>query len=185
MSTRATYQFINKYSQNICFYIHYDGYLEGAAQYFWNMHAHKNKRGGYASRFFRGNELAEFTISHGQHEDTEYQYTLNTSTNELIVLNRPSFDNVWKEIYKGTWYDLVNQYIGKENQLILFKDDCFSSSTREEPMTIVEAQNFISENLINAFRICTDEGLSGTAQSYLSRANSMQMQIEKLFRNIK
>ena len=74
MSTRATYHFE---SENVTFYIHSDGYQEGAAVYFWNMLHCENQRGGFAAAFIRANERAEFTPGHNAHGDTEYQYTLS------------------------------------------------------------------------------------------------------------
>jgi len=88
MSTRATYV-IDGHG----FYIHYDGYPEGAAGYFFNMIKAgagviesnpalkgdylRDPRGGYGAHFLRGNVLAEFTEGHDTHGDTEYQYTMD------------------------------------------------------------------------------------------------------------
>jgi hypothetical protein len=92
MGTRATYQ-IGKH----VFYIHWDGYEDGAAVYFYNMIEANNKlddsgidrplnSGGYAENFLRGNPGAEFTESHEIHGDTEYQYTLDADTLTLTVV---------------------------------------------------------------------------------------------------
>lgn len=85
MSTRATYR-INparrdEYARHrgITFYIHHDGYEDGAAVYFWRMltgDASRGVRGGLAERFLRANLGAEFTSSHEAHGDTEYRYDL-------------------------------------------------------------------------------------------------------------
>jgi hypothetical protein len=104
MSTRATYNIDSK-----CFYIHYDGYCEGAAVYFWNMHKAKG-RGGCAEAFLRGNDLAEFTQSHNAHGDTEYRYDLTDET--LTVWERsgdwgkPEFKKAWS----GYWWEFVNAH---------------------------------------------------------------------------
>lgn len=74
MSTRATYR-INRH----CFYIHHDGYEEGASVYFWRAlvgNASRGVRGGLAERFLRANLGAEFTPSHEAHGDTEYRYNV-------------------------------------------------------------------------------------------------------------
>jgi hypothetical protein len=107
MSTRATYKI-----DGVCFYIHYDGYREGAAVYFWNMHhaKDKNPRGGNAEAFLRGNELSEFTKNHTVHGDTEYRYDLTGET--LTVWERsgdwgkPKFKKAWS----GYWWEFVNAH---------------------------------------------------------------------------
>lgn len=101
MSTRATYQI-----ENQCFYIHHDGYLEGAAEYFYNMIVAGEPQiktinvgpysrqkylqypsGGFAENFIRGNLNARFTGSHDEHGDTAFQYTLK---NEILSYNPAS-----------------------------------------------------------------------------------------------
>jgi hypothetical protein len=106
MSTRATYKI-----DGVCFYIHYDGYKDGAAVYFWNMHQAMGKgRGGYAEAFLRGNDLAEFTKSHDWHGDTEYRYDLKGET--LIVWERADWSDTpkFKEVWSGYWWEFVNQH---------------------------------------------------------------------------
>jgi hypothetical protein len=107
MSTRATYKIDGKY-----FYIHYDGYKDGAAVYFWNMHQAKG-RGGCAEAFLRGNDLAEFTQSHDAHGDTEYRYDLTDET--LTVWERADWDDPkFKKAWSGNWWEFVNEH----NQMI-------------------------------------------------------------------
>lgn len=105
MATRATYKI-----DGVCFYIHYDGYMDGAAGYFWNMHHAMGKgRGGYAEAFLRGNDLAEFTKSHDWHGDTEYRYDLKDETLtvwELGGLDNPKFKKAWS----GSWWLFVNEH---------------------------------------------------------------------------
>lgn len=95
MSTRATYRVkeYNGITQRIeYFYIHYDGYPEGAAQKFkqllLNMDSLKEKshiengqdifvwRPGKSIIAFGMLPYAEFTEDHEEHGDTEYQYDL-------------------------------------------------------------------------------------------------------------
>ena len=78
MSTRATYQIRASRAPTATFYIHHDGYPEGAAAYFDAMLATFSAResGGYAEAFLRGNLRAELTTNHDEHGDTEYRYTL-------------------------------------------------------------------------------------------------------------
>jgi hypothetical protein len=115
MSTRATYSFKNsleEWTPETCIYIHYDGYPEGAASYFWAMLHLENLRGDQATRFIRANDLAEITLSHEAHGDTEYRYSVDG--NQLTAYkrvgdwseNEPNFD----EFFSGTWYEFVNKY---------------------------------------------------------------------------
>ena len=105
MSTRATYKI-----DGVCFYIHYDGYMDGAAVYFWNMHQAMDKgRGGCAEAFLRGNDLAEFTQSHDAHGDTEYRYDLTDET--LTVWARVNWDSSkFKKAWSGNWWEFVNDH---------------------------------------------------------------------------
>lgn len=80
MGTRATYRFVNTKSgypqPKTTIYIHWDGYPEGAAVYFYQMLLADGK--GMAEQFIIGNaELAEITGSHELHGDTQYQYTID------------------------------------------------------------------------------------------------------------
>lgn len=85
MATRATYCFIsdNDLTPNITVYIHTDGYLEGAAFYFWNWFVHPNQYGDAASRFIRANDRAMITRGHDAHGDTDFHYDL---INEEVLL---------------------------------------------------------------------------------------------------
>lgn len=103
MSTRATYK-INGY----CFYIHCDGYKEGAAASFWNMLHSENQKGGDTERFFRANPTAVLTESHEIHGDTEFRYTL--IANHLTVSESNDFGDTWKPSFKGDIWDFINQY---------------------------------------------------------------------------
>lgn len=136
MSTRATYLIAASQEMNdsVCFYVHNDNYPEGAAHYFRQMHGYKNLRGHYAGRFFRANVNAEFTLSHDSHCDTEYRYTLNAK-GQLKVLHRELRDK-WVTIYKGPWYEFVNQQLPDEETLSLFK----TTKCQKEVMTLTEAK---------------------------------------------
>lgn len=92
MSTRATYEFrsTDGYGpKSVTFYIHYDGYPEGAASYFRAALAFKCEapNSNFADHFFRANRT-ELTEGHNAHGDTEYQYT--------VTQNGP-----WRE--EGIW----------------------------------------------------------------------------------
>jgi len=110
MSTRATYQFIGgTLPAPITVYIHHDGYPEGAACYFWNMHECE-RRLGHFERFLIANERAEVTDSHEAHGDTEYRYTLEGD--ELTAWKRYGYGDgaTWQVFYVGAWWDFVNKY---------------------------------------------------------------------------
>lgn len=82
MSTRATYRFADDVGTCLAtvstIYIHYDGYPEGAATYFYATLINASK-GGFATQFIRANEHAELTKGHDVHGDTEYQYDVEGS----------------------------------------------------------------------------------------------------------
>lgn len=124
MSTRATYEILGT-----SFYIHHDGYKEGAANYLFNMVeasiALRNldkpgdplnpyeARGGWAFAFIRGNGQAEPTDGHRSHGDTEYRYTVTASDAGLLWLNvdaRIYSDEAWASVYNGELSGFVNSY---------------------------------------------------------------------------
>jgi hypothetical protein len=111
MSTRATYT-IKDDEQTHHFYIHHDGYTEGAAGYFYNLFTAENKRGGLAEQFLRGNDNAEFTINPERHADTEFHYTLNHK-GELEQIEYKWDDEGERTgitAFKGNVWDFVNQF---------------------------------------------------------------------------
>lgn len=87
MSTRATYHF-----PDVTVYIHFDGYPDGAAEYFHA--AMQDERGSWGTRFIRRNELAE--ITGGEHSDTEYRYTVSDA-GVLTIEYRP-FGGRWLHV---------------------------------------------------------------------------------------
>lgn len=111
MATRATYLFKGPtpHSPDVCFYVHYDGYPEGAADYFRDALKVTNERGGWAGRFVRGVAYAEFTEGHEVHGDTEYRYTV--LPNGHLVAEHRRLDGSWGLL--GTWThpaEFINQY---------------------------------------------------------------------------
>lgn len=104
MSTRATYQFLaadGGFSPRTTFYIHYDGYPEGAAAYFADMRTARQGQPNYsaANAFFRGNPLARLARDHEAHGDTEYRYTYNEDQDVLVVEECPN--DRWVINYRG------------------------------------------------------------------------------------
>ncbi|HEV2523566.1 MAG TPA: hypothetical protein VGU44_00345, partial [Gammaproteobacteria bacterium] len=143
MSTRATYLLPAAHykDQWICFFIQNDGYPAGAADYFHKMHHCKNMSGGYAGRFIRANDKAEFTRSHEAHEDTYFRYTLNTQ-GELRVWAKGMGGNRWRILYEDPWYNFVNTYLKESEHLHLFQ---LSKNLQHETiMTVCEAERWVT-----------------------------------------
>ena len=117
MSTRATYRFEQRGGCHgvtgmnhppVTFYIHSDGYPEGAAFYFWNMHHAEQHDAAPAGKFYRANERAEFTGGHEAHGDTEYRYTLDGTA--LTAWKRYEFTDRWDVFYAGEYHEFINRY---------------------------------------------------------------------------
>lgn len=102
MGTRATYKIEGHF-----FYIHWDGYLEGAATYFLNMLSTQSK-GGYAEAFLRGNDQASFTESHDAHGDTEYRYDYD---GKVLKAYKGNWDNdEWELVFEGSIVKFISEY---------------------------------------------------------------------------
>lgn len=134
MATRATYTFTGKVTVHT--YIHYDGYPQGAANYFQNMldvfvkqRESRNLRGGAAEQFIRGNTLAELTSKWDDHGDTEYHYevdefyNLNTFETEYVIraykFNGFSDDRKRHIFFEGTVAEFIKKYQGGEYGVVV------------------------------------------------------------------
>ena len=116
MSTRATYGFEDRHGNTIVtYYIHHDGYPQGAAMYFWNMCnvLLKGTSANLATVFCNANERAEVTTSHEAHPDTEFRYQVDyygkvTATsiqwfdvNPYVSFSEPKFiDTIYRNYIK-------------------------------------------------------------------------------------
>lgn len=107
MSTRATYNFKDE-SRDVTFYIHCDGYPEGAADYFsamleyqGSMETHNH---GLAEVFFRANATAEFTSGHDAHDDTEYRYDVG-GKDAIYTMNGSNGTRYSRQIGRLRAYD--------------------------------------------------------------------------------
>lgn len=109
MSTRATYQIEISLGSSVTFYVHHDGYPEGAASYF---HAaichHATGRGSLADSFLRANDGAELTPGHSAHGDTEYRYTVDRELK--IRAEKVDYDGNAETFYYGPLLQFVNKY---------------------------------------------------------------------------
>jgi hypothetical protein len=116
MSTRATYTFLttaDDHKPSVTFYIHHDGYPEGAAQYLAAACTFENERGSLAENFLRANDRAEFTGSHETHGDTEYRYTVRLYA--VVVEARKFYgEESWSVIYTGPLADFIAANGGPE-----------------------------------------------------------------------
>ena len=110
MSTRATYLFTNNSmaAEDICVYIHHDGYPIGAAEYFRKaLFIAKTDRRPILEAFIAANSRAEITRSHETHGDTEYRYTIDRKFVQVQkrIMNfseERGFDNYWQTIFSGS-----------------------------------------------------------------------------------
>jgi hypothetical protein len=129
MATRATYTFTGEVTVHT--YIHYDGYPQGAANYFQNMLDvfGKELRGGAAEQFIRANKLAQFTSHWDDHGDTEYHYevdefyNLNTFEAEYVIraykFNGFSDDRKKHMFFQGTVAEFIKKYKGGEYGVVV------------------------------------------------------------------
>ena len=121
MSTRATYPFTNNSmaAEDICVYIHHDGYPTGAAEYFRKaLFIAKTDRRPILEAFIAANTGAQITRSHQTHGDTEYRYTIDRK--DVLVEKRISnfseehgLDNYWQTIFVGS----IEEFIVRNIQL--------------------------------------------------------------------
>lgn len=86
MSTRATYTITKRCGQQHHFYIHYDGYPEGAREYLKADLTCENQRGGLPCAFIRANDVAELTSHWNAHGDTEFHYNFEVKTGGEVMV---------------------------------------------------------------------------------------------------
>ncbi|NNM59278.1 MAG: hypothetical protein HKM04_05635 [Legionellales bacterium] len=181
MSTRATYEFrsanCHLLDVTVCFYIHSDGYPEGAAENFYLMHDSKypDNLQDYASQFFRINKSAEFTKNRDAHIDTEYHYIF--SRNETLSVFERESNNRWLSLYKGHWLDFVNQHQQPDMKLYRFDTDFYYH--RYYTMTLKEARAFI-ENKKEESRILEENGKINQAKILLYDMGYLKGQIKTI-----
>lgn len=127
MSTRATYR-ISDGDNLQYFYIHYDGYPEGAIRYFQQMISNLNElmgedtaglyRAGKAIIAFGMLPFAEFTKDHELHGDTEYRYNLyydkkdNTWFLKAYEYNWDLAFTNFQQLYQGDLIGFIDKYKG-------------------------------------------------------------------------
>lgn len=178
MSTRATYTIDGQH-----FYIHHDGYKAGAASYFSNMidamNPHNPKgidyidayagRGGAPFAFIRGNGMAEPISSPHDHDDTEFDYVITTTSDgsmHLEAKQRPWDGGAWKVIFSGSLTDFIN-----ENPEIHKRHYVYASSpySKSRPMSVEQCEEAATWCLRKAE---TFEKSNPNHQDYIDRANA-------------
>ena len=92
MNMRATYTFTLPHGGEVTFYIHHDGYPEGAAQYLLAAHL-SDAQGTLADRFHRANARAVLT-ARSEHADVQFAYTI-ASDGALLARERSVHDGKW------------------------------------------------------------------------------------------
>ena len=163
MSTRATYSFISDNLPAVTFYIHCDGYKEGAAQYFYNAVVSENESGSFVSKFLRANERADFTRSHDAHGDTEYRYTLSDSFLLTVEAYNHTSDD-WGVDFTGPLDQFINDYSGAyvENPQKVFM---LNGRLTVESFVL----RYVHSSLTSAANMLA-RGLTGNAHSSLGHA---------------
>jgi hypothetical protein len=130
MSTRATYRISEDFQGNGLinyFYIHYDGYPEGAANYFkdllksreefhkvWNeTYTGKDnlRRKTWAGTFEMGLPYSERTKDHECHGDTEFRYNLSFwDNNQTVKAYKRSYEDSWVCFWDGYLHEFIKIY---------------------------------------------------------------------------
>jgi hypothetical protein len=132
MSTRATYRIQEGDShsdETQCFYVHHDGYPEGAADKFRDMKVNLEtliggKLGG-DSRCRPGKPIiafgmidgAQFTKDHEVHGDTEYCYNIYFNRKDQKFSLRAyelDFDGGSQLFFNGELDEFIKKYLGDE-----------------------------------------------------------------------
>ena len=111
MSTRANYIFKSGRKTLATFYIHHDGYPEGAAGYFQNALLFDNGKISAPDAFLRANPGCE--MSESLHGDIEYLYEFNIITQ--VVTCYKMIPHIEKErdkilYHREEIYGFVNQH---------------------------------------------------------------------------
>ena len=117
MATRATYQIKSGYN-TATFYIHWDGYLQGAAHYFKDaIELTKVSKRDFLSCFVWANKEATLTDGHEAHGDTEYRYNIERKNGsyEITAYKRVSYSrDDFEIVYFGGLDDFLNKYLNEQ-----------------------------------------------------------------------
>lgn len=113
MSTRANYSFIKNNKTLVTFYIHHDGYPEGAANYFQKALLLSNGRIDSPDTFTRANTEAK--ICYNLMGDIEYHYIFNIDTQVIKIekIYYPDEESRFKRfitVSQTDIYTFINKY---------------------------------------------------------------------------
>lgn len=169
MSTRATYQIATGTGKPVTFYIHHDGYPDGAAQYFLSACRHTAGKGGLAEKFIQANHQASFTDGHAGHTDTEYRYTVNASHNLLVERRTIIGGDKWVAGFRGSLADFIAENTGVT--LICFRGEYMDC----------EAAHRQALTLQGKLKQAIDKKWNGNAHSYANDAWHLRNLIAKAF----
>ena len=126
MSTRANYIFKSGRKTLATFYIHHDGYPEGAASYFQNALILGNGKIYSPDLFLRANKNCEISDIHG---DIEYLYEFNIKTQMIncYAVNWSANDKMFKSPrYKEDVYSFINRHF-----IVFSSDDTLHEYVRK------------------------------------------------------
>ena len=110
MATRATYQFKTGFTTSTV-YIHWDGYLAGAADYFQEaLNLRGDSKRDLFACFVWANDQATMTDGHEAHGDTDYRYNVERKNGEyhLEAYQRTDYSsNHFERVFIGTLEDFI------------------------------------------------------------------------------
>lgn len=161
MSTRATYRFMHTQARpgqpEVSYYIHHDGYPEGAAHYFVAACTFENDYCGLAENFLRANDRAKFTSGHDAHGDTEYRYDVRMDT--IVVQARAGYSSdEWEQIFAGPLVEFIEKY--GEIKLMQLKGRYMNEQQAKEAAL----------NAMGLANAALNNGWTGNASSYVTDA---------------
>ena len=143
MSTRANYIFTKDNKEIITFYIHYDGYPEGAAAYFQKALLLGDGRIDSPDIFLRANEDCSITTM--LHGDIEYLYKFNIDTQEITTCLVGHKKGRQIIINKSTRliYDFINTHfkVFSSDETLLEYNRKFSWRSESENTQRVKSEN--------------------------------------------
>jgi hypothetical protein len=174
MSTRATYSLPANPEGTIhdCFYIHHDGYLAGAAQYFKEMlKVQMRVTGPLSWSFQKANEAAEETNNHESHLDTKYRYHVtiepnpHKDENDIILTAYCSkyddeFNSYWKIVYRGDLKCFINYYAPDKpetNVYTVLKEESANIKNRKVLTNLLKSQLEALKNQIDIVSHAIDD----------------------------
>lgn len=123
MSTRATYEFKDKFGGDHTVYIHFDGYPSSAYQYVQNAlklawELPRFEADEFAAAFIATNKTHEggvrLTDGRNSHSDTEYHYVMSIKDDKIFTERyEPDgfFENrIWSLIQSGFLDDMLEEH---------------------------------------------------------------------------